>query len=161
MKGFLKNQRIPIPYVSSPEHAGVLRIDRRKLINPLIEIAIELDDILITATAHDYNIQLFTDGRLGVGQASDLYIVLQAKVLAGGVVVPPAGYDWLWMYESELGGCLHVLIRHDIAFWGTIPRIIAAPLSDEKAAELLLNYGIEPLENTRVAQLMRAQVSGA
>jgi len=61
------------------------------------------------------------------------------------------------MYESELGGCLHVLVRHDIAFWGTIPRIIATPISDEKAAELLLNYGIEPLENTRVAQLMRAR----
>lgn len=156
MDGYLKDQRLPIPYSSSPEHPGILRVDRTEMAYPLMTISVELGDLVITSTRQTRTIELCTRNGVSVSQDDRLYIVRQPQLVAACVELPPPGTDYLWMYESKLGGCLEVLVccdMDDIPI--NYPTTIGIPRSDKRAAELLVEYGVEPNEDTRIAQLLR------
>lgn len=156
MDGLLKNQRSPVPYSSSPEHPGILSIRQKEMAHPYISISVEIGDLVITSTRQTLTVEWGNRTGISISQDDRLYIVRQARLVKACVELPPPGTDLLWMYESELGGCLEVLVCCDMdEIPINYPTTIGIPRSDKRAAELLVEYGVEPNEGTRVAQLVR------
>lgn len=154
MHGLLENS---IPYSTSSEHPGILNIRRNEMAHPLMSISVELGDLVVTSTRHTRTMQWRTRDGVTISQDDRLYIVKKPTLVTACKELPPPGTDYLWMYESALGGCLEVLVCCDMDDLPiNYPTTIGMPRSDKRAAELLVEYGVEPKEGTRIAKLVRA-----